>query len=181
MRNKEGRNALLAIGVGGFIAGTLSLLLVCIQSGWEIILSIAGGLIGDRADHGGVAIYLLGILLHFFISFSVATVYYAVSRRLPFLTQHTLIAGLYFGATVRVVMNFIVLPLSALHATDPIPLKDFWWGLIEKMILVGLPVAYSVRHFASFASTRSSGDWKDGSEWAVADATVKQPVKEETA
>lgn len=148
MKSSESRNALLAIGVGGFLAGTLSLLLACFQSGWEIILAIAGGLIGDKADHGGAAIYLLGIFLHFFISFTVAAVYYAASRRLPFLMQHTLISGLYFGATVRVVMIFIVLPLSALHATDPIPLKDFWWGVIKEIIFVGLPIAYSVRSFA---------------------------------
>jgi hypothetical protein len=149
VKSLENRRALLAVGVGGFIAGAISLLLACIQSPfrWDIILAIAGGLIGDKAGQGGVAIYLLGIFLHFFISFSVASIYYAASRRLPFMTEYPLLCGLYFGATVRVVMNLLVLPLSALHATDPVPLKDFWVGLLEKMVVVGLPIAYSVRWF----------------------------------
>ena len=161
VKNNKGRNALLAVGVGSFIAGTLSLLLACMQSGWDIPLAIAGGLIGDKAGNGGVANYLLGTTLHFFITFSVAAIYYAASRRLLFMTQYPLLCGLYFGATVRLVMNFIVLPLSALHATDPIPIRDFWSGLLEKMIVVGLPIAYSVQRFANPTQTSKSGESED--------------------
>lgn len=142
------RDALLAIGVGGFIAGTLDLLQACIQLGWDIPLQIAAGLLGAKADNGGVGTYVLGILLHFFIAFSAATTYYAASRRLPFMTQYPLICGLYFGATVKLVMHLIVLPLSALHAKAPFPLHDLAWGLLQKMVVVGLPIAYSVRRFA---------------------------------
>jgi hypothetical protein len=142
------RDALLAIGVGGFIAGTLDLLQACIQLGWDIPLQIAGGLLGAKADQGGVGTYLLGVFLHFFIAFSAAATYYAASRRLSFLTQYPLLCGLYFGATVKLVMHLIVLPLSALHANAPFPLNDLRWGLLQKMVVVGLPIAYSVRHFA---------------------------------
>jgi hypothetical protein len=161
VKDNKRRNALLAVGVGSFIAGALSLLLACMQSGWDIPLAIAGGLIGDKAGNGGVAIYLLGIALHFFIAVSVAAIYYAASRRLPFMTQYPLLCGLYFGATVRLVMNFIVLPLSALHATDPIPIKDLWSGLLEKMVVVGLPIAYSVRRFADLTPTSELGETED--------------------
>jgi hypothetical protein len=142
------RNALLAIGVGGFIAGTLDLLQACIQLGWDIPLLIAGGLIGSKADNGGVGTYLLGIFLHFFIAFSAALTYYVASRGLPFMTQYPLICGLYFGGTVRLFMHLIVLPLSALHATAPLSIHDLLWGLLQKAVVVGLPIAYSVRHFA---------------------------------
>jgi hypothetical protein len=47
------RNALLAIAVGGGIAGTLDLLQACIPFGWKIPLVIAGGLLGREAFHGG--------------------------------------------------------------------------------------------------------------------------------
>ena len=66
------QNALLAIGVGGFIAGALDLLQACIQLGWDIPLQIAGGLLGAKADQGGVGTYVLGVGLHFFITFSAA-------------------------------------------------------------------------------------------------------------
>lgn len=85
------KNALLAIAAGGLIAGALDLLQACILFGWDIPLSIAGGLLGRRAFDGGIATYVLGVLLHFFIAFSAAAVYYASSRRLVFLKEYALV------------------------------------------------------------------------------------------
>ena len=114
------RNALLAIAVGGLIAGALDLTQACILFGWDIPLAIAGGLLGPQAFHGGAGTYVLGVLLHFFIAFSAAAIYYAASRRLVFLKEHPLVCGLFFGAAVEEVMSLIVLPLSALHAKRPL-------------------------------------------------------------
>jgi hypothetical protein len=142
------KNASLAIAVGGLVAGTLDLLQACILFGWHIPLLIAGGLLGPQAAHGGIATYVLGVFLHFFIAFSAAAVYYAASRRLVFLTEHPLVCGLYFGATVELVMGYVVLPLSALHAKGPYELHDVLQGLLVHMIVVGLPISFSVRRFA---------------------------------
>jgi len=73
-------NALLAIGMGGLIAGALDLAQRCILFGAKIPLAIAAGLLGPLAFHGGNATYALGVLLHFFLAFSAATIYYAASR-----------------------------------------------------------------------------------------------------
>src|ERR1700681_3618167 len=86
-------NALLAIAVGGGIAGTLDLLQACILFGWDIPLAIAAGLLGRQAFHGGVGTYILGVLLHFFIACSAAAGYYAASRKLRFMTEHPLVCG----------------------------------------------------------------------------------------
>ena len=142
------RNAVLAIGVGGAVAGTLDLLQACILFGWDIPLSIAGGLLGRQAVHGGAGTYILGVILHFFIACSAAATYYAVSRKLTFLTEYPLICGLFFGAAVEDVMRLIVLPLSALHARGPYNLDDLILGLAVHMVVIGLPIAYSVRRFA---------------------------------
>ena len=142
------RNAILAIAVGGLIAGALDLLQASILFGWDIPLSIAAGLLGPRAVHGGVGTYVLGVFLHFFIAFSVAAIYYAASRRLVFLKEHPLVCGLFFGAAVELVMNLIVLPLSALHARGPYELHDLLQGLLVHMVVVGLPISFSVRRFA---------------------------------
>ncbi len=141
-------NAFLAIGAGGALAGSLDLLQACILFGWDIPLSIAGGLLGRQAVHGGVGTYVLGVLLHFFIACSAAATYYAASRTLRFLTEHPLVCGLFFGAAVEEVMNLVVLPLSALHARGPYELHDLMQGLLVHMVVVGLPVSYSVRRFA---------------------------------
>ena len=142
------RNALLAIAVGALIAGTVDLTQACILFGWDIPLSIAAGLLGPKAIHGGIPTYVLGVFLHFFIAFSFAAFYYAVSRRLVFMTEHPLVCGLVYGAGVELVMNLVVLPLSALHARGPYELHDLIQGLLVHMVVVGLPIAFGVRRFA---------------------------------
>ena len=141
-------NALLAIAAGGLIAGTLDLLQACILFGWDIPLTVAGGLLGPAAFHGGAGTYVLGVFLHFFIAFSAAAIYYAASRRLDFMTEPALVCGLCFGAAVELVMSLIVLPLSALHARGPYQLHDLIQGLLVHMVVVGLPISFSVRRFA---------------------------------
>jgi hypothetical protein len=144
----EKRNALLAIAVGGGVAGTLDLLQACILFGWDIPLVIAGGLLGRGAFEGGAGTYVLGVFLHFFIACSAAAVFYAASRRLGFMREHPLVCGLFFGAAVEDVMRFVVLPLSALHSKGPYKLRDLILGLIVHMVVVGLPISFSVRRFA---------------------------------
>lgn len=143
------RNALLAIAVGGGSAGTLDLLQACILFGWKIPLVISAGLLGRQALQGGAATYVLGIALHFFIACSAAAVYYATSRRLRFMIDHPLVCGLFFGAAVQEVMNLVVLPLSALHSRGPYKLHDLILGLLVHMVVVGLPISFSVRRFAN--------------------------------
>lgn len=145
----QGSNAVKAIATGGLIAGALDLTQACILFGWDIPLSIAAGLLGPRAFHGGIATYLLGVLLHFFIAFSAAAIYFAASRRLGFLKEHPLVCGLFFGAAVELVMRLLVLPLSALHARGPYELHDLIQGLLAHMVVVGLPISFSVRRFAN--------------------------------
>jgi hypothetical protein len=144
----EKRTALSAIAVGGLLAGTLDLLHACILFGWDIPLAIAGGLLGKQAFQGGAAIYTLGVLLHFFIAGSAAATYFFASRVLPFLKQYPLVCGLFFGAAVEDFMRFVVLPLSAFHSHGPYQYNDLVRGLAVHMVVVGLPIAYSVKRFA---------------------------------
>jgi hypothetical protein len=141
-------NALLAIGVGGLIAGTLDLTQAMILFGRRIPLVIAAGLLGRQALHGGAGTYVLGVILHFFIACSAAAVYYGASRRLRFMTEHALVCGLLFGAAVEEVMSLVVLPLSALQARGPYTFHDLILGLLVHMVVVGLPISFSVRRFA---------------------------------
>jgi hypothetical protein len=141
-------NARLAILTGGLIAGTLDLLQACLLFGWRIPLVIAAGLLGPQALHQGAATYVLGIFLHFFIATTATAIYYLASRRLPFLVEYPLVCGLVYGAIVEDVMNLIVLPLSALHSSGPYELRDLLQGLLVHMVVVGLPISYSVRRFS---------------------------------
>ncbi|HEY6349050.1 MAG TPA: hypothetical protein VI636_06535 [Candidatus Angelobacter sp.] len=147
-RQSVKRNAVTAIAVGGLVAGTLDLVQACILFGWKIPLVIAAGLLGRQAITGGAAgAYGLGVLLHFFIATSVAAIYYAASRRLAFLKEHWLVCGLFYGIAVELVMRLVVLPLSALHARGPYKYRDLVLGLLVHMVVIGLPVSFSIRRF----------------------------------
>jgi hypothetical protein len=142
------RSALFAIAGGGLVGGVLDLTQACILFGWHVPLLISAGLLGRQALHGGVPTYVLGVFLHFFIALSAAAVYYTASRRLAFLKQHPLVCGLFYGAAVEVVMSYVVLPLSALHDRGPYELHDVLQGLLVHMVVIGLPISFSIRRFA---------------------------------
>ena len=114
----------------------------------RIFQSIAVGLLGRDSYSGGMKTVLLGGVLHFLIAFIIATVFYFASSILPTLSQHAVISGLVYGVVAYFVMNYVVLPLSAVGPrTTPMPWAVFLNGVIGHALLVGLPVALIARLF----------------------------------
>lgn len=145
----EKRRALLSILVGGTVAGALDLTSAFYFYGRGVPRVIAAGLLGRGVIRdGGPGIYALGILLHFFIAISAATVFYAASRKLEFMKTHFIVSGLFFGIGLNLVMTLIVLPLSALHATGPLARRDLIQGLLIHMLIIGLPISFFVRRYS---------------------------------
>jgi hypothetical protein len=58
------------------------------------------------------------------------------------------VCGLLYGLVVECVMSYVVLPLSALHATGPYELHDVLLGLGVHMVTIGLPIALTVSWLA---------------------------------
>lgn len=136
------------IVIGGAIAGALDLTSAFFTFGLGVPRAIAAGLLGRQALQGGAFTWILGLLLHFFIAFSVAAIYCFTSRRLAFLRDHWLVCGMFYGIAVYLVMNLIVLPLCGLHAAGPYQLRGLLQGLIVHMLIIGLPISLSLRKFA---------------------------------
>jgi hypothetical protein len=142
------QSPILAILVGGVVAGTLDATTAFITFGWGMTRGIASGVLGARAATGGTAVWLLGLALHFFIAISAAAIYYLASRRLTFLRDHFIVCGFFYGIAIFLVMNLIVVPLSAVpFAVGPFSVKALRQGLLVHMILIGLPISASVRIF----------------------------------
>jgi hypothetical protein len=140
---------LLAILVGGIVAGALDLTAAFITFGWRVPRGVAGGLLGRQAAlSGGIPTWILGVCLHFFIAFSAAAIYNLTSRKLEFLKDHFLVCGLFYGIAVYLVMNLVVLPLSALHSRGPYTLAGLIQGLLVHMLVIGLPISFSARKFS---------------------------------
>ena len=138
-----------AILVGGAVAGTFDLLSALLTFGPGVPRAIAGGLLGTGVIRsGGILVWILGVALHYFIAYAAATAYCTASRRLPFLADHWLVCGLFFGVGFYLVMNLVVLPLSALHAAGPYMLRSMLQGLLVHMFLIGLPISFSLHKLA---------------------------------
>jgi hypothetical protein len=142
------RSLVSAIFVGGTIAGGLDLISAFLTYGWGVPRVIAAGLLGRQAIHGGSGPWVLGVFLEFFIAVSAAAIYCLSSNRLKFLKDNFIICGLFYGVAVYLVMNLIVLPLCALHATGPYGLRDMIQGLLVHMLLIGLPISFSAWRFS---------------------------------
>jgi hypothetical protein len=109
-----------------------------------ILHSIASGLLGRPAFAGGNATATLGLILHFFIAFSVTAFYFFLASRFSWFNAHAVVSGLCYGAGVFLIMHVVVLPLSA-HAPGFLPLFPAVCEFIEHMLFVGLPIALAAR------------------------------------
>jgi hypothetical protein len=109
----------------------------------RVLQGVAAGLIGRESMNGGWATAGLGLAIHFFIAFVAATVFYLASRKLVFLTQNAVLAGLMYGVVVYGVMYWIVMPLAypVVHAS----LSRDLTAVCVHMLLIGLPIALIVR------------------------------------
>lgn len=146
-------NAFLAIFWGGLACGVFDITQAFIAWGLmgippvRILRHIASGLLGPTAYRGGAGTAALGLLLHFVIAFGAATVFYIASRWILFMTDHAVISGLLYGECVFLFMNFVVVPLSR-APKGRFTLATLITGPIGHTLLVGLPIALSVRRFA---------------------------------
>ncbi|HKC39707.1 MAG TPA: hypothetical protein VKC15_09230, partial [Gemmatimonadales bacterium] len=113
----------------------------------RIFKGIAGGLLGrDAAAAGGVGTALLGVVLHFAIATTIVSVFYLLSRRLPFLVGRPFVWGPLYGIAAYLTMNLVVLPLSALHGTGlPQALPVLLNGVLIHIFGVGTPSALFAR------------------------------------
>jgi uncharacterized membrane protein YagU involved in acid resistance len=154
-------NSLLRpIVLGGMIIGTVQLIIQqwLVYSLLEknpfitVLQYVASGALGNAAFEGGIATALLGVLIHLFISFVIAGVFILSAGRIPLLRRYTIVGALLYGFGVFIVMNMIVIPLSA---TPPLPTPTMPWlieDIIEHILLVGLPLGILVRRNASIMS-----------------------------
>jgi hypothetical protein len=119
----------------------------------RIFQSIAAGLLGRAAFQGGAATAWLGVALHFFIAFTIVLVFVAASRRVNLLTRYAVPAGIVYGLAVYVVMNFVVLPLSA-AGKPALSAPVLANGLLIHAFGVGVPAALFARAASVSKTTR---------------------------
>ena len=156
--------------LSGVIAGTIDIgaaSLISALSPMVILRAVASGLLGKAAFAGGPLTALLGLLLQWGMSIVIAATYLVVTARWPGMRRRWRITGVFAGVVIFIVMNYLVVPLSAapfrphfgLHQllTAFSPYK-FVANLLA-MILFGLIIGFAARNIpdAAKVSTRAIG------------------------
>jgi hypothetical protein len=135
-----------AILFGTLAVGVIDGLDALIFSGFRgvspmrLFQGIAFSLLGRETFSYGLASALLGVLLHFCVAFGIVTVYVLVSRFVPPLRQYPFVFGPPFGIVAWLVMNFVVLPMTAI-GSPRLAWPNVINGILIHMFGVGLPAA----------------------------------------
>jgi uncharacterized membrane protein YagU involved in acid resistance len=136
-----------AILIATLVAGTLDLgyaLTVSAIRGTPpnvILQAIASGLLGRSSFEGGAPTAAAGLLLHYGIMACFVVAYFLASRRWSSLVERPFLWGPIYGAGVFVVMNYVVVPLSAIGKAFERPPLLFAGELFSHLVFVGLVIA----------------------------------------
>jgi hypothetical protein len=146
-----------AILVGGLIAGAFDMSYALLWFAGvkgappiRIPQSVAGGLIGKATFDGGIGTAILGLGLHWLIALLWAAIYVSVARSLlPALLRKPVPVGLAYGAWIYFFMNWVVLPLDAMHTKPHFAPLDTWLtGLAIHVLGIGLAISLSAAKMA---------------------------------
>lgn len=148
------RNSFLRLCViSGLIIGTAHAisyhwLISGVLSGYPITAVyqyIASAALGESAFAGSVATTLLGVLFHFIVSLIVASVFVLSASQISLLRRHPVVGSLLYGLGVFIVMNMIVIPLSAAPILPAPTTFQLISNLLEHILVIGLPLGLIVR------------------------------------
>ena len=145
MRDKGA--ALSAILWGGLVAATLDIGAAVLISGRSfgfILQFIASGLLGKAAFEGGAAAVALGFALQELMGLIIAAIYVIASLKLSWLRRSWALWGVAYGAGIFAVMNYVVVPLSAVGRFPTFSAESFVKNLVA-MLLFGLIIAWFAR------------------------------------
>jgi len=135
--------------LGGFVVGTLDIAYAMLfwwlrvhLAPTRIFQSVAAGVLGrEAARAGGIRTVLLGAALHYFIAFVIVLVYASASRMMPLLIRRPILCGTVYGVLVYVVMNYVVVPLSAAGGGGGTLMLWIVCSIIVHAFLIGVPAA----------------------------------------
>jgi hypothetical protein len=123
----------------------------------QILQSIASGWLGREAYALGWLSATLGLVTHFAILAVAVALLLERVQRSSWLRRHPFTCGVAFGLVLFVVMNWVVVPLSAAHL-QPLRGRLLAAALLVHVVLIGIPSALLVsRVLQAHAAAREGG------------------------
>jgi hypothetical protein len=134
--------------IAGIVAGTLDIGAACLinQVGPIIVCqAIARGILGKASFDEGLASAAFGLVLQWLLSVLIAACCFFAARRLPrTLKGRWVVTGLLFGLVIFAVMNYVVVPLSAVGHVPHFEASKLALNLIA-MLIFGLILSFFAR------------------------------------
>ena len=152
--SSNNRSSFLRLSViGGLIIGALHLIIQVgivygLIFGSQFISTlqyVASGIMGEAAYEGGLTTALLGLILEFVMTIIIAGIFVFSADRIPLLRKNVIVGSLLYGFGVFVVMNFVVVPLSAAAVLPPPAMWLLIEIILEHILLIGLPLGMLVQ------------------------------------
>jgi uncharacterized membrane protein YagU involved in acid resistance len=143
----ERRSDSRAVLVAGFTAGTVDVgaaALIYWRNPLLILQTIACGVLGPASFTGGTRTAALGLGLQWAMSVVIAAIYLLAATLFPVFRRAWVKGGLLGGAVIFLVMNYVVLPLSAVGRGPRFTAAKFCENLLA-MFLFGLMIAFFLR------------------------------------
>jgi uncharacterized membrane protein YagU involved in acid resistance len=89
------------------------------------------------------------VLFHFIVSFVVAGVFTLSANRISLLRRNPIVGSLLYGFGVFIVMNMIVIPLSAAPPLPAPTTPQLIVNILDHILVIGLPLGILVRRTAN--------------------------------
>jgi hypothetical protein len=143
----------LAILAGGAAAAILDGLAATIDfrlrgiSFTRLWQGVASGALGPSSFQRGNTTVFLGLAFHVLIATTAALVFNVTANYAPVLLAHYVASGVLYGIAVYIVMNFVVIPLSAMPPR-PFVLAITIRQLLIHIFCVGLPISIAAHWFS---------------------------------
>lgn len=130
--------------IGGVIAGVLDIGAAAVANhlGLDVIMrAIARGVLGPEAMKGGTEAAALGFALQVFMGGLIGLIYGVAATRIPALIARWIPFGMAYGVGIFIVMNWVVVPLSAVGKPPTFKSTEAMATHLGIMIAFGLIVA----------------------------------------
>jgi uncharacterized membrane protein YagU involved in acid resistance len=145
-RTRIVKDFIAPILLGGIIAGTLDIGAASLINGAKptrILQVIASGLLGKSAFADDSTV-VLGLVLQWAMSIIIASIFVVAAQWRPVLKRHWVMAGLAYGLVIYFVMNYVVLPLSAIGHPPRFRVLHFTEDVVA-MLLFGIIITFFAR------------------------------------
>jgi hypothetical protein len=152
------QRALRCVLYAGLVAGTVDIAAAAAINmlGFGIILrAVASGLLGRAAFQADAWVVALGMVLQWAMSILIAAIYVLAGLKLPILFRRWILFGTLYGVVVFFVMNYVVMPLSAVGHVAHFKPASFVENLLA-MLLFGLIIASIAHHFSIAGQRRAA-------------------------